>query len=298
MLKKKRFDGTLVKDLPAFTLLMPYLMTDKKGSIIYFQQDLDVTWTMDYIKETNRKLIKEREILTLFEVVMCAAARSIALRPRLNRFICGHRYYQRNQILLNFVAKKEITDDGKEVNVKIPFAPDETLESVAKKTRRYVKAGLSDDGLDNEKVVDTLVKLPQGIIKFVMGLMNWLDEHNLPVRSLVESDPMWASIFLANVGSFGLDAPFHHLFERGNCPIFMAVGNLRMVWELDKEGKPVARKRLMIRYSVDDRVADGVYLGKGLDLVRDFIEHPEKLAVRPDLDPNLLAELKLLPIPE
>jgi hypothetical protein len=97
------------------------------------------------------------------------------------------------------------------------------------------------------------------------------------------------------VGSFGLDAPFHHLFERGNCPIFMAVGNVRPSMELDASGQPVERKRLMIRYSFDDRIADGVYLGKALGLFRDFVEHPEKLSAPPELSPELLAELKLLP---
>ena len=298
MLKKTRFDGSLVENLPAFTTLMPFLMPDKKGSVIYFQQDLDVTETTAYIHQLNRRLVKEGEILTLFGVVLCASARALALRPKLNRFISGRRYYQRNEILLNFVAKKEITDDGKEVNVKIPFYPDDTLVSVAKKVRRVVKDALSEGGVENEKVVDTLAKLPHFLLRILISGMSWLDQHNLMLRSLIETDPMWSSVFLANVGSFGLDAPFHHLFERGNCPIFMAVGPMRVVRELDAEGRLVERKKLMIRYSFDDRIADGVYMGKALDLVRDFVEHPQKLEAVPTLDPAILAELKLKPRPE
>jgi hypothetical protein len=293
MIKKTRFDGTLVRDIPAFTRLMPYLMPDKKGSIIFFEQELDVTETFAYMKKVNRELIKEREILTLFEVVLCATVRAIAFRPRLNRFISGYRYWQRNQILLNFVAKKEITDEGKEVNVKIPFEPDVTLRDVARITRRHVRAAISEGGVENEKVVNGLMHLPHGLLKFVIRAMSWLDQRNLMLPSFVESDPMWASVFLANVGSFGLDAPYHHLFERGNCPIFMAVGKVHVEQRLDAEGRPAERKFLTIRYSFDDRIADGVYMGKTLDLARTLIEHPEQLDRPPELSPELLAELRL-----
>ncbi len=281
--------------MPAFTRLMPYLMPDKKGSIIFFEQDLDVTETLKYMRNVNRELLKEGEILTLFGVVMCAAVRAIALRPRLNRFISGYRYWQRNQILFNFVGKKELTDDGKEVNVKIPFDPDETLVSMAKKMKRYVKDAISEGGASNEAIVEGLMMLPHSILKFVINAMSWLDQHNLMLRSFLESDPMWSSVFLANVGSFGLDAPYHHLFERGNCPIFMAIGNSRRVMEQSRDGLSVERKRLRIRYSFDDRIADGVYMGKALALVKNFVENPDLLSIPPELTPELLAELNLLP---
>ena len=54
VLKKKRRAGTLVKGIPAFTKLMPYLMPDKTGSLILFQEDYDVTDAVVYIKELNR----------------------------------------------------------------------------------------------------------------------------------------------------------------------------------------------------------------------------------------------------
>lgn len=293
MLKKTRFDASLVKDLPAFTKLMPYLMPDKKGSIIYFQQDLDVTLTQAFIKDFNRSLIKEGAVLTLFEVVMLAAARAIVLRPRLNRFISGYRYWQRNQLLLNFVAKKELTDEGQEVNVKVPFLPEDTLRSVAFKVRSYVKEAISEGGLENEAVVSKLMLLPHGVLKFVIGAMSWLDQRNLMLPALLKSDPMWASVFLANVGSFGLEAPFHHLFERGNCPIFMAVGKVWTAEAKDAAGSIVEKRMLRINYSFDDRIADGVYMGRALDLVRSFVEHPEQLVEAPELPPGLREALGL-----
>jgi len=294
----RRRDGSPVKGLPAFTKIMPYLMPTRTEAIIYYQEDYDVTETLAYIKDFNRHFVKEeRAVLTLFEVVLCAASRAVAERPRLNRFIAGRHYYQRNQILLSFVAKKELTDEGKEVNIKVAFSPYETLATVAKKIGEQVKKGISEDGHDNEKIVDAVTKAPGFLLKFMNWAYNWLDNHNLLPYSVTESDPMWSSIFLANVGSFGLNPPFHHLFERGNCPVFMAVGKVRdearLVSAPDGSPKIETRKILRVNFSFDDRIADGIYMGRALELVRGYIEDPSLLAVPAEYPDGTLEELAL-----
>lgn len=300
MLKNKRRDGSAIKDLPAFTKIMPYLMPTRSESIIFFQEDYDVTEALTYIKEFNKKNLREiGAILTLFEVVLCAAARAISMRPQINRFVSGKRYYQRNQIILSFVAKKVLSDEGKEVNIKVPFSVDETLATTAKKVGEYVKKGISEDGHENEKIVDAAMKLPAFLVNFFNSAYNWLDSHNFLPYSLTESDPMWSTVFLANVGSFGLNPPFHHLFERGNCPIFMAVGKVRsenrLIAASDGSPKLEEHKMLRINFSFDDRTSDGIYMGKALDLVRRFIENPALLAVPERLPAETLAELRLRP---
>ncbi|GAB1454795.1 MAG: 2-oxo acid dehydrogenase subunit E2 [Spirochaetia bacterium] len=297
MLKKIRSDATLIRNLPDFTRFMPFLMPNKMGSIINYEQDLDVTETLGLIKEVNRELIKEREILTLFGVVINAGVRTLAMRPRFNRFISGYRFWQRNQLLINFVAKKTLSDDGQEVNVKIEFSPYDTLTTTAKKVRAALKRALSDEGTDNEDVVTTIMRMPDFMVKLLVRSMDWLDQHNLMPRSMTDSDPMWSSIFLTNVGSFGLDAPYHHLFERGNCPVFIAMGKVRDERGLDDEGKLVIRKKLRLRYTFDDRIADGVYMGHALDLMQRFVEHAEELLTPPILSRELLTELNLKDYP-
>ena len=297
MLKKTRSDATLIRNLPDFTRFMPFLMPNKMGSIINYEQDLDVTETVNLIKEVNRELIKEREILTLFGVVINAGVRTLAMRPRFNRFISGYRFWQRNQLLINFVAKKTLSDDGQEVNVKIEFSPYDTLTTTAKKLRAAVKHALSDEGAANEDVVTTIMRMPDFMVKLLVRSMDWLDQHNLMPKSMTDSDPMWSSIFLTNVGSFGLDAPYHHLFERGNCPVFIAMGKVRDERGLDDDGKLVIRKKLRLRYTFDDRIADGVYMGRALDLLQRFVEHADELLAPPILSHELLTELNLKDYP-
>jgi hypothetical protein len=296
MLKKTRCDGTPIRDLPPFTVLMPFVMPTRSASVIFFEQEIDVTEAQKRIKAINRELIKRREIVTLFDVVLCATVRGVALRPKVNRFISGKRFYQRNQIVFNFVAKKELSDEGEEVNVKIPFEPGETLYTIAPKVHRYVRKAISDEGMDNDKVVKALARLPHFVKSSVAWGLEWLDRHNLMPSDMIESDPCFCSVFLANVGSFGLETPpFHHLYDRGNCPIFIAVGGVKAQNRLEGDGSVTERKLLRLRYSFDDRVVDGVYMAKALDYIRRFVEDPGLLESPPELAPAILAELNLRP---
>jgi hypothetical protein len=283
MLKKTRCDGTLIRNLPPFTVLMPYVMPTRIGSSIYFEQEIDITEAQKRLKEINRELIKRREIVTLFDLVLCATVRAVALRPKVNRFISGKRFYQRNQIVFNFVAKRALSDDGEEVNVKVPFDPFETLYTLAPKVHAYVKKAISDEGMDNDRVVKTLAAWS----------LEFLDRHNLMPADMIESDPCYSSVFLANIGAFSRDTPFHHLFERGNCPVFIAMGGVEARNRLESDGSVSERKLLRLRYSFDDRTVDGLYMCKALDYIRLFIEDPAKLETPPELSPELLAELNL-----
>lgn len=277
MIKKTRFDGTLIKNVPPFTRFLPYLMKDRSSSVIYYEQDLDVTNALACIKKLNKELIKDKVLISLFGVIITAAVRTLSQRPDLNRFISGYRYWQRKKIQIAFIAKKEITDDGKEVTVKITFNPDETLETAAKKIYTEVKKAVSEEGDDTEKIIEFIMKLPSILIKLIVKAMTFLDHQNLMIQSLIEADPMWCSAFFTNVGSFGLDAPFHHLYDRGNCPIFAAVGKVREEFKLNEKGEVEKKLMVRMRFTFDDRISDGVYMAKSLELMQNYVENPELL---------------------
>lgn len=277
MIKKTRFDGTLIKNVPPFTRFLPYLMKDRSSSVIYYEQDLDVTNALACIKKLNKELIKDKVLISLFGVIITAAVRTLSQRPDLNRFISGYRYWQRKKIQIAFIAKKEITDDGKEVTVKITFNPDETLETAARKIYTEVKKAVSEEGDDTEKIIEFIMKLPSILIKIIVKAMTFLDHQNLMIQSLIEADPMWCSAFFTNVGSFGLDAPFHHLYDRGNCPIFAAVGKVREEFKLNEKGEVEKKLMVRMRFTFDDRISDGVYMAKSLELMQNYVENPELL---------------------
>ena len=53
-------------------------------------------------------------------------------------------------------------------------------------------------------------------------MVRWLDSVNLLPGSFIHPDPMYASMFIANLGSVKLESAFHHLYEYGNIPLFAA----------------------------------------------------------------------------
>jgi hypothetical protein len=291
MLKKRRPDGTLLRNIPYFTQLVPYLMGTRIDSTIFFEQDFDVTHAMEYVRARKNGSADQR--ISFFHVFLCAGVRTLALRPKLNRFVSGYHYYQRNQISFNFVAKKQLSDEGAEINVTIPFSADETLSTLPAKVNALVSRGKSDTGTESDDVNALLARLPRWMIRVVIWALRCLDYHNMLPGSFISTMPFWVSIFFTNVGSVGIDAPLHHNFNIGTCGLFIALGKIRTESVTGPDGTVQERKRVKVTFTYDDRVADGIYCGRAIDLFRDFVENPEKLEEQPRLTPEQRAELML-----
>jgi hypothetical protein len=293
MIKKTRPDGTFLPGLPHFTRLMPYLMGSRTDSTIFFEQDLEVTHALEYVKAMNQGCPPNEKKITFFQLFLCAAVRTLALRPKLNRFVSGYNYYQRNQIVFNFVAKKQLRDDGAEINITLAFAPDETLTTLPAKVSAVVNRGRSDEGTEGDDINALLIKLPRWAIRLVVGSLRFLDYHNMLPGSFIKTLPFWASIFFTNVGSVGIDAPFHHNFNIGTCGFFIALGKIRKERVPAEDGTALERDTVKVTFTYDDRIVDGIYCGRAIDLFRGFVENPEQLENPPELPPELRAELML-----
>jgi hypothetical protein len=293
MFTKKRCDGTYIKDLPYFTRFMPFIMPTRSESVIYFEQDFDVTKALAYVRAANADRPEGGKRLTLFQVFLCAAVRTIALRPKLNRFVAGLRYYRRNRIVFNFVAKKQLTDGGEEINVTLPFSPYETLSTLPSKVADSVSRLKKGGATDADDLNAFLAKLPRFVNRIVVRALFFLDYHNGLPYSFIKGMPFFSSIFFTNVGSVGIDAPFHHNFEFGTCGLFVAIGKIRRERRVDAEDKAFDKEMVKVTFTYDDRIADGIYCGRAIDLLRSMVEDPSTLERPPELSPELLAELAL-----
>ncbi|MCL2444320.1 MAG: 2-oxo acid dehydrogenase subunit E2 [Treponema sp.] len=291
MFTKKRSDGTYLPNLHFFTQLLPYLMPTRSDAVIYFEQELDVTDTLKYIREKRRN--GDELKVSMFYLFLYAAVRVIAQRPKMNRFVSGHRYYQRNSITFNFVAKREMSDDGEEVNVTMSFSPLLSLEGFCNKIHDHIMSIKKGSTTGSEKTNSKLTRLPRFLIKFFVWGLKFLDYHNGLPKSVIKSLPFWCSIFFTNVGSVGIDAPFHHNFEIGNCGIFCAIGKVRKENTIKSDGTVEKRDKVKITFTYDDRITDGIYCARAIDMVKDLVESPEKLEVPLELTPEQLAKLCL-----
>jgi hypothetical protein len=291
MFTKKRPDGTYIGKLHFFTQLMPYLMPTRTESTIFFEQELDVTKTLEYV--SKRKASADSPKITMFNIILYAAIRVIAQRPKMNRFVSGFRYYQRNRISFNFVAKKELSDEGEEINITMSFSPLLSLEGFCKKINDYISSIKKGAGTSTEKVNALVARLPRFCIKLVVWGIKFLDYHNALPRAAIDSLPFYSTVFFTNVGSVGIDAPLHHNFNMGNCGIFCAVGKIRKENSINADGTVETRDKVKITFTYDDRITDGIYCARAIDMLKDLVENPEKLEAPPELTSEALSKLGL-----
>ncbi len=249
--------------------------------------------TIKFIEEWNKTIPEERRKLTVIQIILLALVRVVVLRPHLNRFISNFRYYRRNNISFSFVTKQTLTDNGKEVTVTMPFHPDDTLETVNERYSLFVNRAKSTEGNRNSEDVDFFDKLPIWVIRLVVWLIKFLDRHNWAGPGILRMLPFYCTMFLTDVGSLKLRAPFHHNYEIGNVGIFVSVGKVENEKFITEDNQISERKVLRCTYTFDDRIVDGIYAGRATKILKDFVENPEKLLKTPHFHSNLLEALGL-----
>ncbi len=255
-----RFDGDVVTDVSPTRAIMPFLMPERVKAQVFFEQELDVTRAQAFL---DARAARGGGKATLFHVYSYAVVRTLAERPRLNRFTMGRYLYQRRRIELAFSAKKAMNDDAPVVVVKRSFDAAASFEAHVEALSGGVAEGRSSQRSSTDKELAILLKLPGFALGAFVRLARFLDAHNLLPKALIGSDPLYASVFIANLGSVGLDAVYHHLYEWGNCPIFAALGRVRTVGD---------RKVCTVRYTFDERIEDGLYCARALEHLRTIVE--------------------------
>ncbi|MHA1886909.1 MAG: 2-oxo acid dehydrogenase subunit E2 [Promethearchaeota archaeon] len=291
----KRYDATKPRHLPRFRLIEPHVMRTRDESVGYFRNSLNLTKTLPFIEKYNRDHNFDKDTrLTLFHIILCATARTFALYPHLNRFISGRKYWQHNRLQFSFVVKKKLKAYAKETFAKIDFDPFDTLEIVRKRVHAFIYEARSDKGNETEKEIDDWGKYPRWLLMLATKLFRTLEFFGKPIKSLTKPDPLYCSVIFANLGSVGLPAPYHHIFEWGNASWFITVGKIYKKPVVNEAGEIVAQDTVDLGITLDERISEGLYYALGLKAITDFIENPEKLISPPEIPEENLLELALL----
>jgi hypothetical protein len=264
----RRSDAVQVRDLPPIRRFMPFVSPRRNDSLVYFEHELAVEAALAFAAERSRGRDPARP-LTLFHLVLRAIALMLAERPRLNRFTAGGRVWQRDGIWLSFSAKLRFDDDAPILTVKRRVEPEAGLDAMIDAIHAGLGEGRSGRRSTADREMGLLLRLPPPLVRTALGVARGLDGLGLLPRGMVEADPLFCSVFVANLGSVGLDAGYHHLWEYGNCPIFCVLGRVRP----GADGRRVAT----LKWTYDERVEDGLYCARALEFLRDLVESPEKL---------------------
>lgn len=276
----KRPDGNLVEGQSPVRTIMPYLMRGRNESFILHDMVLDVSRTLAWLKAFNASRAEE-ERATLFQLYLWACARALHARPGLNRFVSGGRIYQRNDVSISFAAKKAMRDDAPIVTIKRVFPKDETFAACIGGIRSFVREGRSGKTRAVDTEVNIATKLPGFVLKAGVHALRALDDINLVPGAMLANDPMYASLFAANLGSVGIDDVAHHLYEYGTCSVFGVVGRVKKTVFVGENDQPVVRDGLKIRWTFDERINDGLYCAASLGIAREVLEDPASVIGEP-----------------
>jgi hypothetical protein len=266
-----RWDGDLVPDLDADRRIMPYVMRGRNESIALFETVVDVSRTEAFLAAFNESHPEMHA--TLFHVVMWGLGKVFDAYPHLNRFVAGGRIYQRRTVDFSFAAKQAMVESAPLVTVKRRMQPAEPFADFVAAIRREVDGARSPAKTSLDRELDLLLRLPGSLLRAAVALVRLGDRLGLLPRAFVEPDPMFASAWLANLGSLKMDAVFHHLYEYGNAAVFCTVGQV-VEEPVVRDGKVVVGRVAHLRFSYDERIDDGMYAGHAARLLKELVEDP------------------------
>jgi hypothetical protein len=269
-----RPDAKPVENLSAMRRFMPYVSPRRNDSVFYMYQDIEVEAALEYLEKRNRERPPE-DRLTLFHLFLRSCSQALRLRPGVNRFVKGGRLWQREGEYLTFSAKREIADGSPLLTVKRRFHPDtESLDEMVDAVLAKLRPQRAGRQTQSDKEMNLMLRLPGVAIQLLMKMAGLLDYFGLLPRGMIEADPLYTSVFLANLGSIDYPAGHHHLWEYGTCSLFGVMGRV--------EAGPNGRRKMQVAWTYDERIADGLYSYHTLEGIRERIESPELLELSTD----------------
>ncbi len=263
-----RADADPIPNLSRLRRFMPFVSPRRNESLILHSTEIRLNPAFEFLAESNANREKDRR-LTLFHLYLRAAELAIRTRSGVNRFVAGGRLWQRNHVAITFSAKQEMLDGSPMITVKRIFPEHESLEEMIDAIRELLLERRRGRETRSDKEMKYALELPPSVVRLGVWALHRANMWGLLPRTMIDDDPLFTSLFVANLGSVGLEAGFHHLWEYGTCSLFGVIGTIR-----ERED---GEKCMTVNYSYDDRIEDGLYAAISLDSIKESLENPEKL---------------------
>lgn len=276
-----RKDAVLVRDMPALNRIMPGIMPNRADNEAYINVDIDLRPLEKYLAKKNEGRTEDK--YTYFHIISAAIAKAFVLRPRMNRFICNDKLYQRKNVSVAFVVKKKFDDRSEEGLAFLDYDPKETIDSYHGKIMALIHETRREDVKDTSSgAMDLVAKMPHWMMMLIVKTVLALDKHGWAPDFLIGSDPNHAAIFLSNLGSIGLECGYHHLVNWGTNSCFVVVGKKHFTKTFSADGSEDVHEVIPLGITLDERIADGYYYSSTVALVKELLEHPELLETTAD----------------
>lgn len=271
----RRKDGKRVKNMNIIDKAEPFFMPMRIDAVNYAHIKVNCENLDEFIKSEREK----GNSISYMHIVITAIVRIMYLRERMNRFIMNGIIYQRNGIFISMDVKKSLSDDGELLTLKFPFKGTENLYEVQEIVNNEIAKNLDKNAEEHAttKNAENLTRLPAWLLRIAMSIVRFCDRHGMLTGLLMKASPFHTSCFLTNLKSIKLNYIYHHLYNFGTTSVFMSMGKEQMEPIVLKDGSLSVGKIMNLGFSLDERVADGLYMGKTLRLFESYLQNPEEL---------------------
>lgn len=276
-MSKKQKDKRRLKSLSPMAVMVPHIMKSRTGSQNFVTDSVDIDRMEAYLKE---KKAQGMENISPMHVFIAAYVRIVSQRPAVNRFIRGQKIYTRRSVEISLTIKKEMTLDSPDTVVKITVQPDASIEDIYNELNNVITGYRDDPGGDFDKVAGAFSKIPSLFLSLTVSFLRMLDYFGLMPKLIERVSPFHSSMFITSMGSLGIPPIYHHLYDFGTCPVFIAFGKKNQKYEIDREGGVHRRRYMDFAVVMDERICDGFYYASTLHILQNIMKNPWQLDQR------------------
>ena len=153
---------------------------------------------------------------------------------------------------------------------------DDNIASISKKIVGDVKKIRNNVGSVTDDFIDNFKYFPRFIIRFVVMILKFLDNHDWLPKSLTSGSIYHSTVLLSNLGSIHCDGIYHNLTNFGTNSVVVTIGEI-LEKTLVVDGKIEKRYVCQFGITLDERIADGVYFAKCINLLEYILKNPSLL---------------------
>ncbi len=269
-----RSDGKKVKDMNIIEKAGPYFMPQRIDAVNLFSMDVPCAPLDEFILKERRN----GNHYTYTHILFATLIRVLYTRKKMNRFLIRGSTYQRNYISISMDIKKKLEDEGEDITLKLYFTGKESLAEVKQMLDDEIAKNLKPEEVHKTtKIAGKFCHLPDFLFRWALAIIRWLDKHGMMPKSLIKASPFHTSCFVTNLKSIKLPAIYHHLYNFGTTSMFVAMGKEAMKPYVENNKELKVGKFLTLKFSLDERIADGFYMARTLKLCKDLLANPESL---------------------
>ena len=267
LFNKNRRDGRYIKPEGSIAVIFPFIFDRRVDAEVSSKIEFDVEELCKYVDKFNKDKDLEYK-MTYFHAIMACFGKVFFNRNKLTRFVQNKKLYERDKIIFSFIAKDKMTDNADEKIICLELDPKDNIKEMSHKMAIDVFKSKNEGKNDFDDTLKIFTKLPNWLLGLIVSFVKFLDKHGWNPKALTEGDTNYSTVIFSNLGSIHSNSCYHHLNEYGTNSIVITIGTIKEV---------NGRRMVDITFTLDERIADGFYFAKSVNMAQEIASKPEVL---------------------